>query len=104
MTPTAMMTAMPGLARPGQKVRWRNPEQARACGWEAIFGHGPYPVVRTVDHSAHRLAAGLVLRTAMGEHEIPEVWLALADEAGGGTGSAVPVAATAGGLALPQGR
>ena len=55
---------MPGLARPGQKVRWRNPGEARACGWEALFGPGPFVVVRIVDHSAHGLATGLVLRTA----------------------------------------
>jgi hypothetical protein len=99
------MTAMPDLPRPGQQVRWRNPGQARACGWEAVFGPGPYAVVRTVDHSAHGLAAGLVLRTALGEREISEVWLALADEpeGDGGAGRAVPVAATAGGPALAQG-
>jgi len=80
MSPAATMTAMPALPRPGQNVRWRNPTQARACGWEAVFGPGPYAVLRTVDHSAHHLAAGLVLRTACGEREISEVWLALADE------------------------
>jgi hypothetical protein len=80
MTGAATMTPMPELPRPGQRVSWRNPEEARACGWEAIFGPAPYPVVGTVDHSAHGLAPGLVLRTAIGETEIPEVWLALAEE------------------------
>jgi hypothetical protein len=87
MSPIVTMTAMPELPRPGQKVRWRNPAQARACGWEAVFGPGPYAVLRTVDHRASGLAAGLVLRTALGEREVSEVWLALDDEPeGGGTG------------------
>ena len=55
-----------------------------------MFGPGPYAVVRTVDHSAHHLAAGLVLRTACGEREISEVWLALAEEPGGGARRPVP--------------
>jgi hypothetical protein len=80
MTATATMTAMPELPWPGQKVRWRNRERARAWGWETVFGPDPFAVVRTVDHSRHRLATGLVLRTAVGEQEISEVWLALADE------------------------
>jgi hypothetical protein len=75
------------LPRPGQKVKWRNPEQARACGWEAVFGPGPYAVVRIVDHSGHGLAAGLVVRTALGEQEISEVWLALADEPASDSGT-----------------
>jgi hypothetical protein len=79
MTATATMTALPGLAWPGQKVCWRNPEQARAWGWEAAFGPGPFVVARIVDHSRHRLATGLVLRTALGEQEISEVWLTLAE-------------------------
>jgi hypothetical protein len=100
------MMAMPELPQPGQKVCWRNPAQARACGWEAVFGPGPYAVVRSVDHSAHRLATGLVLRTALGEQELSELWLALADEpeGDGGTGRAGPVAATAAGPALAPGR
>ena len=93
MSPLATMTAMPELPRPGQKVRWRNPTQARACGWEAVFGPGPYAVLRTVDHSASGLAAGLVVRTALGEREVSEVWLALAEEPeGGGTGSSAVLA------------
>jgi hypothetical protein len=80
------MTAMTELPWPGQKVAWRNPDQARAWGWEAVFGHGPFVVARTVDHSADGMVAGLVLRTAVGEQEIHEVWLALTDEAAGGAG------------------
>jgi hypothetical protein len=82
MIATASLTSMPERPRPGDRVCWRNPEQARACGWAAIFGPGPYAVVRVVDHSGHGLAAGLVLRTAIGEQEISEVWLALVDEPG----------------------
>jgi hypothetical protein len=86
----ATVMAMPESPRPGQKVRWRNPGQARACGWETVFGPAPYAVVRTVDHSAHGLAAGLVLRTDIGEREISEVWLALADETDGDGGIGPP--------------
>ncbi len=94
MTATATATAMPDRPRPGQQVCWRDPEQARAWGWEAAFGPGPFVVVRTVDHRRHRLATGLVLRTALGEQEISEVWLALAEEPeGGGTGGLVPAGA-----------
>jgi hypothetical protein len=106
MSPIATAQAMPELARPGQMVCWRNPAQARACGWEAVFGPAPYAVVRTVDHSASGLVAGLVLRTALGEREISEVWLALADDPNGedSPGRGVPLAATVGGPALPRGR
>jgi hypothetical protein len=75
-----MRNRLPTLSRPGGRVRWRNPEQARAYGWEAVFGPSPFVVVRLVDHSAHGLATGLVLRTGVGEQEIPEVWLAPAEE------------------------
>jgi len=75
------------LPRPGQKARWRNPEQARACGWEDVFGHGPYTVVGTVDHSDHGLAAGLILQTELRKQEISKVWLSLADESENVTGS-----------------
>ena len=104
MSLTATMTAMPELPQAGQMVRWRNPAQARACGWEALFGPGPFVVVRTVDHSAHGLAAGLVLRTGIGELEIHEVWMALADEAEGGAGSAgrVPMSSGVRAPAQPQ--
>jgi hypothetical protein len=78
------------LPSPGQEVRWRNPDQARAWGWEAAFGPGPFVVARLVDHSRHRLATGLVLRTALGEQEISEVWLALADEPGPAPGDPAP--------------
>jgi len=38
-----------------------------------------------VDHSGQGLATGLVVRTLLGEPEISEVWLALADETVGST-------------------
>ena len=106
MTTAATVETMPVLAQPGQKVRWRNPGEARACGWEAIFGPGPFVVVRTVDHSGHRRATGLVLRTALGEQEISEVRLALADKPGGdcGGGGVTPVPSAVCAPALPQGR
>jgi hypothetical protein len=96
---------MPQLPRPGQKVRWRKPQEARACGWEGVFGPGPYEVVGLVDHSECGLAAGLVLRTRIGEREIPEVWLALADEPEKPAGGrwAVPVAPGGTGPPLCQG-
>ena len=56
------------------------------------FGPGPFVVARLVDHSRHRLATGLVLRTALGEQEISEVWPALADEAEGGVRRPGPAA------------
>ena len=93
------------IAQPGQRVRWRNPGQARAYGWEAVFGGGPFVVVRTVDHSADGLATGLVLRTEMGEVEIFEIWLALADEeVATASGTAVPIPATRRERALSQRR
>jgi hypothetical protein len=52
-----------------------------------VFGPGPFVVVRCVDHSDHGLASGLILRTALGEHEIPEVWLALVAAPGSGSRS-----------------
>jgi hypothetical protein len=82
MGTAATNRAMPELPRPGQKVCWRNPEHARACGWEDVFGPGPFEVVGIVDHSDHGLATGLVLRTALGEREILEVWLTLVDAPG----------------------
>jgi hypothetical protein len=33
-----------------------------------------------VDNSAHRLVPGLIVHTGLGEREISEIWLALADE------------------------
>jgi hypothetical protein len=78
---------MPALPRPGQKVRWHNRRRARACGWETVFGPGPYEVVGLVDRSDRGLAANIVLRTNMGEREIPEVWLALADGPANATGT-----------------
>jgi hypothetical protein len=80
MTTAPAPKRMPELPRPGQKVRWRDPQDARRCGWEAVFGPGPYEVVGIVDRGGRGLATNIVLRTGMGEREIPEVWLALADE------------------------
>jgi hypothetical protein len=71
---------MPMLPRPGQKVRWRDPGYALAWGWDEVFGPAPFEVVRMVDNSDRGLAAGLIVQTRLGETEIPEVWLALADE------------------------
>jgi len=78
---------MPELPRSGQKVRWRDPRHARACGWEAVFGPGPFAVVGIVDKSNQGLATGLVLQTRLGDQEIAEVWLALAEEPEAGRGS-----------------
>jgi hypothetical protein len=94
------MTTAPGpklmlaLPRPGQKVRWRYPQDARRCGWEAVFGAGPFEVVGLVDGGDRGLAMNIVLRTGMGEREIPEVWLALANEPEDGASGrrAAPVA------------
>jgi hypothetical protein len=71
---------MPVLPCPGQKVRWRDLRHARALCWAEILGSGPFEVVRIVDKSEQGLAAGLVLRTQIGEREISEVWLELAPE------------------------
>jgi len=71
---------MPKLPRPGQRVRWRDLRHARALCWADILGCGPFEVVRTVDKSDQGLAAGLILRTQIGEREISEVWLALVPE------------------------
>jgi hypothetical protein len=70
---------MPTLPRAGQKVRWRDPQNARASGWEDVFGSGPFEVVRMVDNHDRGLATGIVLRTNLGDWEISEVWLAVAD-------------------------
>ena len=77
--------AMPVLPAPGQRVRWRQPQQARAWGWQAVFGPGPFRVVGLVDHSDQALPTGLVLHTELGEREISELWLALAEESAAGT-------------------
>jgi hypothetical protein len=84
MAKTPAPKLMPELPRPGQKVRWRNPQGACPCGWEAVFGSGPFEVVGLVDRSDRGLAVGIILRTRIGEREIPEVWLALAEEPDGG--------------------
>jgi hypothetical protein len=86
MTTTSFCERMPELPRAGQQVRWRDPTQARDWGWEAVFGPGPFTVVGLVNHSGHGLATGLILRTAVGDREISEVWLALAEEPVHGTG------------------
>jgi hypothetical protein len=75
---------MPTLPRPGQKVRWRDPEHAHAIGWLDAYGAGPFEVVRIVDKSDQDLPAGVVLLTWLGEREINEVWLALAEGVEGG--------------------
>jgi hypothetical protein len=64
------------LPRPGQKVRWRDPRRARAWGWGAAFGLGPFEVVGIINRSDQGLATGLVLRTRLGDQEVSEVWLA----------------------------
>jgi hypothetical protein len=75
------------LPRPSHQVRWRNPQHARDWGWEELFGPGPFEVVRTVEQKYRGLAAGLVLRTKIGEWEISNVWLAPAAETGRDKGS-----------------
>lgn len=72
-------TPMPKLPSPGQKVRWRNPQQDRGYGWEDVLGPGPFDVVRLVDHSNDRFPTGVVLRTKV-RREIDEVWLAMPDD------------------------
>jgi hypothetical protein len=57
------------------RVRWRNPEKARAWGWAAALGVGPFAVVGVVDQSAYGLGLGLVLNTELGDCEVAEVWL-----------------------------
>jgi hypothetical protein len=86
MTTITTLKRLPALPRSGQQVRWRSPRGARAWGWADLFGPGPFEVAGVVDNSACGLAAGLVLRTRIGDREIPEVWLAPAD----GPGSRVP--------------
>ena len=86
MTTPSILQRMPELPRPGQKVRWRNPLDARRRGWEDVFGPGPYEVVGLVDQSDGGLAANIVLHTSMGERAVPEVWLALDEEGEGGAG------------------
>jgi hypothetical protein len=68
------------LPRPGEKVWWRDLRHARALCWAEILGPGPFEVLRIVDKSEQGLAAGLILRTQIGEREISEVWLELAPE------------------------
>jgi hypothetical protein len=75
MFPIPTTRPLPEPPRPGQQARWRDPNKARAWGWAALFGAGPFEVVYAVDHTDQGLAAGVVLRTAMGEWEISVVWL-----------------------------
>jgi hypothetical protein len=82
MKTAPLPTRMPTLPRPGQRVRWRQPRRARAWSWARLYGSGPFEVVCITDHSSQGLAAGVVVRTKIGEAEISEVWLALADEPG----------------------
>jgi hypothetical protein len=86
LTPAPAPGRMPELPRPGQRVRWRSPQEARAWGWEDLFGAGPFEVVGIVGGSAPGLSRSLLLHTRIGERAIPEVWLALAGEAEGGAG------------------
>ena len=58
-----------------RRVRWRDPGTARARGWAAALGAGPFEAVGVVDQSAYGLGLGLVLDTEAGEHEVAEVWL-----------------------------
>jgi hypothetical protein len=65
------------LYDPGaRRARWRDPAEARACGWVAALGAGPFEVAAVADHSGHGRRPGLVLRTDLGEVEVCEVWLA----------------------------
>jgi hypothetical protein len=84
MTIAPIGKLMPELPQPGQKVRWRDPRNARASGWLDLFGPDPFEVVRIVHNSDPGLAAGLMVHTRLGERESPEVYLALADEHGKG--------------------
>ena len=84
MTPSTPPQRMPTLPRPGQQVRWRDLAGVRAWHWTEVFGPGPFEVVGLVDHSDQCLAAGVLVRTLIGEREISEVWLAPASEPGSG--------------------
>jgi hypothetical protein len=70
------------LPRPGQQVRWRQPEHAHALGWQDAYGPGPFEVVRVVDKADLGIPAGVVVKTDLGEREINEVWLAPEDGPG----------------------
>ena len=71
---------MPVLPRPGQQVRWRNPQQARSWGWEDVFGAGPFRVLGIVHNSNPVFPTGLLLHTDFGDQAICELWLALTEE------------------------
>jgi hypothetical protein len=84
MSTPPVSEALRELPRPSRQARWWDPCRARAWGWEAVFGPGPFEVVRLVDRSDQGLGTGVVVRTGLGEREISAVWLALADEPGHG--------------------
>jgi len=86
MATTPSWEPMPELPRSGQKVRWRDSTMARDSGWEELFGPGPFAVVSVVDNSNLGLATSLILRTELGDREISEVWLALAEGPDNGPG------------------
>jgi hypothetical protein len=68
-------------------LRWRNAGQARTLSWQDVFGACPFPVMDIVDDGDRAFPMGLLLDTELGEREISEVWLELADESGEGVSS-----------------
>ena len=74
-----MEPALPQWLQPGQYVRWRDPCQAHAIGWDDLFGPGPFEVVRLLDKRPLDIPAAVILMTRRGEWEINAVWLAPAD-------------------------
>jgi hypothetical protein len=81
-TGLAFPLPMPELPCPGQKVRWRDGRHARAIGWLEAYGPGPFEVVGVVDKSHLDIPTAVVVRTALGDREINEVWLAAEDRQG----------------------
>lgn len=80
MIAAPMPPPMPRLPCTGEKVCWRNLNDARAQCWEAVFGPGPFEVVRVVDKTGYGLPAGFIVETNLGNWEINEVWLKLAED------------------------
>jgi len=72
--------ARAALPRPGQQVRWRQPEHAHALGWAATLGTGPFEVVGVVDKSEQGIPPAVIIKTQLGEREINSVWLVPLDE------------------------
>src|SRR5262249_4758845 len=70
----------------GPLVRWRDPERANAWGWVDALGAGPFEVVGLVDHGAHRIRRGLVLKSRLGGCEGSGGRV----EPGGGAGGVAP--------------